>query len=56
MRRSGAKPPSSPTFTLWPASIVVDAERTVRHALFPVVDIPHAVDESLRLAAACARP
>ncbi|MFE2211119.1 winged helix-turn-helix transcriptional regulator [Streptomyces canus] len=35
--------------------LVVDAERTVRHALFPVVDIPHAVDESLRLAAACAR-
>ncbi|MEU9323027.1 winged helix-turn-helix transcriptional regulator [Streptomyces canus] len=36
--------------------LVVDAERTVRHALFPVVDIPHAVDESLRLAEACARP
>jgi DNA-binding HxlR family transcriptional regulator/peroxiredoxin len=36
--------------------LVIDAERTVRHALFPVVDIPHAVDESLRLAAACARP
>ncbi|MFE5118229.1 winged helix-turn-helix transcriptional regulator [Streptomyces sp. NPDC056669] len=31
--------------------LVVDAERTVRHALFPVVDIPHAVAESLRLAA-----
>ncbi|MDC0768534.1 winged helix-turn-helix transcriptional regulator [Streptomyces sp. HD] len=30
--------------------LVVDAERTVRHALFPVVDIPHAVAESLRLA------
>ena len=35
--------------------LVVDAERTVRHALFPVVDIPHAVDESLRLAADLAR-
>ncbi|WP_087882562.1 winged helix-turn-helix transcriptional regulator [Streptomyces alboflavus] len=33
--------------------LVVDAERTVRHTLFPVVDIPHAVDESLRLAAGC---
>ncbi|MFD5390710.1 winged helix-turn-helix transcriptional regulator [Streptomyces sp. NPDC127074] len=31
--------------------LVVDAERTVRHVLFPVVDIPHAVAESLRLAA-----
>ncbi|MEU6350356.1 winged helix-turn-helix transcriptional regulator [Streptomyces sp. NPDC047072] len=30
--------------------LVVDPERTVRHTLFPVVDIPHAVDESLRLA------
>ncbi|MGI5456877.1 winged helix-turn-helix transcriptional regulator [Streptomyces sp. CA-249302] len=30
--------------------LVVDAERAVRHALFPVVDIPHAVAESLRLA------
>lgn len=30
--------------------LVVDPERTVRHALFPVVDIPHAVAESLRLA------
>ncbi|MFF4503406.1 winged helix-turn-helix transcriptional regulator [Streptomyces sp. NPDC001401] len=30
--------------------LVVDAELTVRHALFPVVDIPHAVTESLRLA------
>ncbi|MDH6436547.1 DNA-binding HxlR family transcriptional regulator/peroxiredoxin [Streptomyces sp. SAI-144] len=36
--------------------LVIDAERTVRHALFPVVEIPHAVDESLRLAAACVRP
>ncbi|WP_405950589.1 winged helix-turn-helix transcriptional regulator [Streptomyces prunicolor] len=35
--------------------LVVDAERTVRHALFPVTDIPHAVEESLRLAADCAR-
>ncbi|WJV50915.1 winged helix-turn-helix transcriptional regulator [Streptomyces flavofungini] len=34
--------------------LIVDAERTVRHTLFPVVDIPHAVDESLRLAAGCA--
>ncbi|MEU9456863.1 winged helix-turn-helix transcriptional regulator [Streptomyces sp. NPDC048277] len=34
--------------------LVVDVERTVRHVLFPVVDIPHAVAESLRLAAACA--
>ncbi|MEV6167297.1 winged helix-turn-helix transcriptional regulator [Streptomyces sp. NPDC051954] len=35
--------------------LVVDAERTVRHAIFPVVDIPHAVAESLRLGADCAR-
>ncbi|WP_191873895.1 winged helix-turn-helix transcriptional regulator [Streptomyces filipinensis] len=35
--------------------LVVDAARTVRHTLFPVVDIPHAVQESLRLAADCAR-
>jgi hypothetical protein len=35
--------------------LVVDAERTVRHTLFPVVDIPHAVEESLRLAKDCAR-
>ncbi|MFD4509271.1 redoxin domain-containing protein [Streptomyces sp. NPDC058457] len=35
--------------------LVVDAERTVRHTLFPVTDIPHAVQESLRLAADCAR-
>lgn len=35
--------------------LVVDAERTVRHVLFPVVDIPHAVAESLRVAAECAR-
>ncbi|OIJ63656.1 winged helix-turn-helix transcriptional regulator [Streptomyces mangrovisoli] len=35
--------------------LVVDAERTVRHVLFPVVDIPYAVEESLRLAAECAR-
>ncbi|MEU1947253.1 winged helix-turn-helix transcriptional regulator [Streptomyces sp. NPDC020125] len=31
--------------------LVVHAERTVRHVLFPVVDIPHAVAESLRLVA-----
>jgi len=35
--------------------LIVDAERTVRHTLFPVDDIPHAVAESLRLAAQCAR-
>ncbi|MBK3580209.1 winged helix-turn-helix transcriptional regulator [Streptomyces sp. MBT65] len=35
--------------------LIVDAERTVRHALFPVDDIPHAVAESLRLAADRAR-
>ncbi|MFJ1606378.1 winged helix-turn-helix transcriptional regulator [Streptomyces sp. NPDC088253] len=35
--------------------LIVDAERTVRHTLFPVVDVPHAVAESLRLAADCAR-
>lgn len=35
--------------------LIVDAERTVRHVLFPVVDIPDAVAESLRLAAECAR-
>ncbi|MEE4545961.1 winged helix-turn-helix transcriptional regulator [Streptomyces sp. V4-01] len=34
--------------------LVVDADRTVRHALFPVDDIAHAVDRSLRLAADCA--
>ncbi|MFK0106659.1 winged helix-turn-helix transcriptional regulator [Streptomyces sp. NPDC091217] len=34
--------------------LVVDAERTVRHVLFPVTDIPHAVAESLRLATDCA--
>jgi DNA-binding HxlR family transcriptional regulator/peroxiredoxin len=34
--------------------LVVDAERTVRHALFPVDDIAHAVAQSLRLAAECA--
>ncbi|GGM12321.1 hypothetical protein GCM10010129_65440 [Streptomyces fumigatiscleroticus] len=36
--------------------LVVDAARTVRHTLFPVVDIPHAVAESLRLAEGCDRP
>ncbi|GGN32040.1 hypothetical protein GCM10011578_070410 [Streptomyces fuscichromogenes] len=35
--------------------LVVDAGRTVRHTLFPVTDIPHAVEESLRLAMDCAR-
>lgn len=35
--------------------LVVDAERTVRHTLFPISDIPHAVTESLRLAVDCAR-
>ncbi|MET7488333.1 winged helix-turn-helix transcriptional regulator [Streptomyces sp. NPDC005538] len=35
--------------------LVADAERTVRHALFPVDDIPHAVEQSLRLAADHAR-
>ncbi|WP_329264217.1 winged helix-turn-helix transcriptional regulator [Streptomyces sp. NBC_01478] len=35
--------------------LIVDAERTVRHALFPVDDIPYAVTESLRLAEDCAR-
>lgn len=35
--------------------LVVDTERTVRHALFPVDDIPYALSESLRLARACAR-
>ncbi|MFD4876586.1 winged helix-turn-helix transcriptional regulator [Streptomyces sp. NPDC058420] len=35
--------------------LIIDAERAVRHALFPVDDIPHAVAESLRLAEGCAR-
>ncbi|WOX14973.1 winged helix-turn-helix transcriptional regulator [Streptomyces sp. N50] len=35
--------------------LIVDAERTVRHTLFPVDDIPHAVTWSLRLAEECAR-
>ncbi|MEU6519861.1 winged helix-turn-helix transcriptional regulator [Streptomyces sp. NPDC046978] len=35
--------------------LVVDAQRTVRHTLFPVLDVPHALTESLRLAAECAR-
>ncbi|MFG2375516.1 winged helix-turn-helix transcriptional regulator [Streptomyces sp. NPDC048504] len=35
--------------------LIVDAERTVRHTLFPVDDIPHAVEQSLRLAGDCAR-
>ncbi len=32
--------------------LVADGEGTVRHTLFPVVDIPQAVEESLRLATA----
>jgi DNA-binding HxlR family transcriptional regulator/peroxiredoxin len=36
--------------------LVVDAGRTVRHTLFPVTDIPHAVEESLRLATALGDP
>lgn len=35
--------------------LIIDPERTVRHALYPVVDIPGAVEESLRLAGECAR-
>lgn len=35
--------------------LVLDAEGTVRHTLFPVVDIPDAVAESLRLAVHCVR-
>ncbi|MFJ6894161.1 winged helix-turn-helix transcriptional regulator [Streptomyces hokutonensis] len=35
--------------------LIIDAEQTVRHALFPIADISHAVKESLRLAADCAR-
>jgi DNA-binding HxlR family transcriptional regulator/peroxiredoxin len=35
--------------------LIVDAERAVRHTLFPVDDIPHAVEQSLRLAEDCAR-
>ncbi|HEY8981290.1 MAG TPA: winged helix-turn-helix transcriptional regulator, partial [Streptomyces sp.] len=30
--------------------LIADAEQTVRHVLFPVTDLPHAVTESLRLA------
>ncbi|GHE05034.1 hypothetical protein GCM10010339_39050 [Streptomyces alanosinicus] len=33
--------------------LVVDAERIVRHTLFPVADIPHEVSRSLRLATEC---
>ncbi|MET8976955.1 winged helix-turn-helix transcriptional regulator [Streptomyces sp. NPDC004539] len=36
--------------------LVADAERTVRHTLFPVTDLPHAVAESLRLALSLPRP
>ncbi|MBK6010099.1 winged helix-turn-helix transcriptional regulator [Streptomyces sp. MBT53] len=35
--------------------LIIDAQRTVRHTLFPITDIPHAVKESLRLAADCTR-
>ncbi|MBK3562175.1 winged helix-turn-helix transcriptional regulator [Streptomyces sp. MBT62] len=35
--------------------LIIDAQRTVRHTLFPITDIPHAVKESLRLAADSAR-
>ncbi|MET9130986.1 winged helix-turn-helix transcriptional regulator [Streptomyces antibioticus] len=35
--------------------LILDAERTVRHTLFPVTDIPEAVAESLRLATDCAK-
>ncbi|MFJ6539652.1 winged helix-turn-helix transcriptional regulator [Streptomyces sp. NPDC091385] len=35
--------------------LVIDAERTLRHALFPVTDIPAAVSRSLDLATACGR-
>ncbi|MEV0736584.1 winged helix-turn-helix transcriptional regulator [Streptomyces sp. NPDC050549] len=35
--------------------LIIDAERTVRHTLFPITDIPHAVEESLRLAVDCVR-
>jgi DNA-binding HxlR family transcriptional regulator/peroxiredoxin len=34
--------------------LVIDAEGTVRHTLFPIDDIPHAVTRSLRLAEDCA--
>ncbi|MFJ5220497.1 winged helix-turn-helix transcriptional regulator [Streptomyces sp. NPDC088354] len=34
--------------------LVLDRQRTVRHVLFPVDDIPHAVDEARRLATAVA--
>jgi peroxiredoxin len=36
--------------------LVIDADRTIRHVLFPVGDIPHAVREALRLATECATP
>jgi len=36
--------------------LVADAEQTVRHTLFPVTDLPHAVTESLRLAVGSRRP
>ncbi|MYS23353.1 MULTISPECIES: winged helix-turn-helix transcriptional regulator [unclassified Streptomyces] len=34
--------------------LVIDPERTVRHALFPVDDLPRAVEQTLQLAAATA--
>ncbi|WP_329181617.1 winged helix-turn-helix transcriptional regulator [Streptomyces sp. NBC_01477] len=36
------------------AVLVLDRRRTVRHVLFPVADIPHAVEEARRLATALA--
>jgi peroxiredoxin len=36
------------------AIVVVDADRLVRHAIFPITDIPAAVDEALTAAAAAA--
>ncbi|MFD6491794.1 winged helix-turn-helix transcriptional regulator [Streptomyces sp. NPDC059944] len=41
---------------LKPVILIVDAERTVRHALFPLDDIEDSVAESLRLAVGCSRP
>jgi len=29
--------------------VVVDSDRSVRHVIFPVVDIPAAIDEALRV-------
>ena len=36
------------------AIVVVDADRVVRHAIFPVTDIPAAVEEALTTATATA--